>query len=86
MKRRRRYQLPEVPARHPEFFREITVGTSVPSHRVTPRIVGAENVARFKNLMGVCLEPGCHKIAGHDGRCSVDANTTVGKSLLRSGR
>jgi hypothetical protein len=53
--------------RHADDFREITVGTSVPSHRVTPRIVSSAAVERFKRTMGVCMAHGCHKIAGHGG-------------------
>jgi hypothetical protein len=51
----------------PTDFREITVGSSVPSHRVTPRIVSPDAVERFKRSMGVCLAYGCRKIAGHTG-------------------
>jgi hypothetical protein len=62
-----RSQRAQVPEEEPTDFREVTVGTSVPSHRVTPRIVSPKGVARFKNMWGVCTSPGCVKIAGHDG-------------------
>jgi hypothetical protein len=46
-------------------YREITVGGS-PHRKVTPRIVSPTAVSRFKHLVGVCMIPGCPKIAGHN--------------------
>lgn len=44
---------------------EVSIGTSAGPLPATPRIVGADNVARFKDLFGVCKEPGCVKQHGH---------------------
>ncbi len=49
---------------------EVTPGVNLsPYHRVVPRIVGAQNVARFKALWGVCPSVGCNQGAGHPGDC-----------------
>lgn len=50
--------------------REVTIGTSVPPTKVTPRIVGAAAVKRTKRLLGCCMEPGCMKVARHTGEHS----------------
>lgn len=60
---------PEYEEEEIEDAGETTVGTSVPPHSVTPRIVGAANVDAFKRAMGVCPSDGCNKISGHDGEC-----------------
>lgn len=46
--------------------REATIGTSVPPHAVTPRLVGPA-VEHFKRMWGVCMEEGCKREAGHRG-------------------
>jgi hypothetical protein len=42
-----------------------------PGHKVQPRIAGAVNVARFREMWGMCtgLENACCNGAGHDGEC-----------------
>lgn len=50
---------------------EVTVGDAgIRCVPVTPRIVGEENVARFKAMWGVCPEAGCSKQAKHAGDCT----------------
>jgi hypothetical protein len=47
---------------------EVTVGENLQLYqRVTPRVVGADNVQRVKTLLGVCPVEGCQNIAGHGG-------------------
>lgn len=47
---------------------EVSIGENLQLyHRVTPRIVGADNVQRVKTLLGICPVEGCKNIAGHDG-------------------
>jgi hypothetical protein len=47
-------------------FSEVTVG-GAQHRRATPRVTGAANVHAMKLALGVCLEPGCMKVAGHEG-------------------
>ena len=46
---------------------EVTVGIAY--RPVTPRVVGAANVARVKTTLGICRTPGCPQIEGHEGNC-----------------
>jgi len=42
----------------------VTVGGS--THRTAVPQIEPSGVADYKRKMGVCMTPGCHKIAGHE--------------------